>query len=145
MDKMFHMPMLVQIKPPNKRIRTCRSLRRAFRAVAKELFVARMEGYDRIIFRQAMEGFEVHHILPRMFGGQDYYNNLALCEPSLHKQIHQMIDRQIAGLQMGAPRRLYVPVLHGPVWGLTSSYVCNHPKIRPKDKDRIIQVLELMP
>lgn len=41
-----------------------------------------------------LASFEIHHIAPLSLGGTNSFDNLALVEPKLHKQIHRIIESQ---------------------------------------------------
>lgn len=70
--------------------------------------------------KQALLGFDQHHVLP--LGGGGWNSWLALVANDRHKRIHVFIDHQTQGLEIGESRPIWVPVYPGHVWGLRSLF-----------------------
>ena len=143
MPQIIHESVTVRILSPEQRIYTPKSLRRAFRAFATEMTIVPFHGYDRVIIRKLMEGFEVINIVPQRLGGQDNYENLALCEPELHRLIDAFIDKQVAGLPIGKEVNIKIPNYPKKVWGLTEKAIVACESLRPPHRERAYELLEL--
>ena len=144
MDEFINVPVVVRVVPLEDRVKTTGTLRKAFRHLAEELTVQPFKGYDRVILRRALRGFEVHHALPRMLGGKDDYSNLTLCDPVFHKKLHEIIDAQIVGLKTGEERLIYLPACPSKVWGLDADSIARS-ALRPDDKAKAIELLQYLP
>lgn len=95
--------------------------RMAFRAAALEVFVSRLpevaqvEAYKLV----SRHWYEIHHIIPRVFGGTNDYDNLALIQRVDHERAHEIIHDQAVGMQPGESREISVPwdpIGPGTVW-----------------------------
>ena len=64
-----------------------------------------------------IEDMKVHHIVPLFLGGDNSFENLALVRESIHKRLHEVIDRQIVGMRPDDARWIKIPMLTGNVWG----------------------------
>ena len=62
--------------------------------------------------------WQVHHVVPVRFGGNNSLDNLALIEPALHKMIHDIIGEQTRGMHTGDERKIHLPFMNGFVWGM---------------------------
>ena len=43
--------------------------------------------------RKIPKGWEIHHIVPRSEGGTDEASNLVCLHPSIHKMVHEILDK----------------------------------------------------
>ena len=95
--------------------------RAAFRASATELYVSRLPEKMRVEAQMLLERhwFEIHHIVPRAFGGSNDLSNLALVQRVDHDRAHEQIDRNTRGMEPGESREINLPwddVGPGHVW-----------------------------
>lgn len=103
---------------PRERIRPSKKVNREFREAAIDALCGKLPMEVKAGARQLLERFwrEVHHIIPREYGGQDE-GNLALMTPGDHLELHRLIDEQMVGARRsGNSREINLPVGKGDIW-----------------------------
>ena len=61
--------------------------------------------------------WEIHHVLPLSFGGNNAKSNLVFLPPDVHVAAHEEINLQTFGMEVGERRTIDLPVFRGLVWG----------------------------
>ena len=79
---------------------------------------AQNDGGERQCLNENMDMFQAHHILPVSLGGGNSFDNLAWVHPALHAEIHQHINSQIQGMQIGDKRYIMIPVMNRLIWSM---------------------------